>query len=208
MKCIWLVLVLAACSGGGKSQYAGTDTTTVHTSWAADEESPPPYDKAAIGKALSTERAAEMKLEREVSEHEAAGNYDKLGLAIQDLRVRRRFIATLELCEAQDRLCPPRLDEPAWPYAVDSDEDPKLDAPLRFDQGSWQKVAAELHGRACACRTINCIDSMNATIDRLEKRPTDEVQADETSIVEITRARECLFRLRGRTKIPAVVYVE
>lgn len=171
---------------------------------APDEEAPPPYDKAAIGKALSTERAAELRGERAVAEAETGGDADRLRTALADLEVRRRFIHILELCEARDKMCPPRLDEPPWPYAVDSDEDPKLDVPLRFDLASWQKVAAELHGRACACRTEACLDSMEATIKRLETRPVDDVQADETANVEITRARECMFRLRGRTRIPRV----
>jgi hypothetical protein len=121
-----------------------------------------------------------------------------------DLAIRRRFIHILELCESAGRMCPPRLDEPPWTLAVDSEEDPKLDVPLRFDLASWQKVTAELHGRACACRTLACIDSMDATLARLEQRPVDDVQADETALVSVTRARDCLFRLRGKKKLPRV----
>src|SRR6185503_3317669 len=103
MKCIGALLILAACSGGGPAQYPGADTT-IHTSMAEDEEAPPPYDKAAISKALPGERAAESRAERAVTEAEAAGDHERLRVAIADLAVRQRFIQTLELCEAQGRL--------------------------------------------------------------------------------------------------------
>ena len=76
--------------------------------------------------------------------------------------------------------------------------------PLRFDLESWQKVAAELHGRACACRTIACVDSMGVAIDQLEPRPMPEVRGDEVASQSITRARECLFRLRGKKATPGL----
>jgi len=204
MKCIAVLLILAACKHGSTPERPSADTGDVHSALATDEEPPPSYDQAAIGKALSTERAAEASAEREVSEAEAGSDDHRLRIAVADLAVRRRFITILELCEAQSRFCPPRLDEPPWPYEADSEVDPKLDVPLRFDLASWQKVTAELHGRACACRTLSCIDSMDATIERLETRPVDEVQADDTATVELTRARECLFRLRGRKPLPRV----
>lgn len=170
---------------------------------AEDDEPPPAYDQAAVGMALIAERAAEVKNEREVREAEA-GDPDQLRIALADLAVRRRFIAILEICEAQGKLCPPRLDEPAWPHGPDYEGDPKLDVPLRFDLASWQKVTAELHSRACACRTLSCIDSLDVTIHKLEGRPTDEVQGDEAATTSITRARACLFRLRGRKTLPRV----
>jgi hypothetical protein len=171
---------------------------------AVDDDPPPPYDKSALQMALIAERAAEAKGEASVTEAERDGDIDRLQVVMANLAVRRRFIAILEVCQAQTKLCPPRLDEPGFPLAVDSEEDPKLDVPLRFDLTSWQKVTNELHGRACACRTIQCIDAMDASMGRLEKRPIEEVQSDETAVTSLTRARECLFRLRGKRDIPRV----
>jgi hypothetical protein len=196
MKCIVLLLVLAACKHG--SSPATTNFEDVHTTLAEDDESPHSYDMAAVQKALIAERAEEARGERLVAE---AGDPDKLRIALSDLAVRRRFIRILELCETKGRLCPPRLDDP--PFAA-GDADPKLDVPLRFDLVSWQKVTVELHGRSCACRTLACLDSMEVTLAQLETRPTDEVQADETANLEITRARECMSRLRGKRALPKV----
>jgi hypothetical protein len=195
-----LVVTLAACahgsSGGGRaadSSEAALDATVV-----SDGEPAPAYDTAAVQDALIAERAAEARGERELDDAEASGDPDRVVAARADLAVRRRFFAMLEFCEARRQLCPPRLDDPPWPYAIDGDEDPKLDVPLRFDATTWPKVAAELHGRACACRTQTCLDSMDAMLARLETRPTEDVQTDETAIVELTRARECTMRLRGK----------
>ncbi len=198
-----LLLALAACSGGS-AKPAGPTDITYHSSLAADEEIPPPYGKAELQKALIAERAAEATGERAVTEAEA-GDADALRVALADLAVRRRFIQILELCEANARMCPPRLDDPTWQYAVDADTDPKLDVPLRFDLDSWKKVAAELHGRACVCRTLHCIDSMETAIARLEIRPMPDVQSDDVATIEVTKARECLMRLRGRTQVPTIV---
>jgi hypothetical protein len=198
-----LLLALAACSGGSAKPAAVQDIT-YHSSLAAEEEPPPPYGKAALQKALIAERAAEASGERAVSELEA-GDADALRVALADLAVRRRFIAVLELCEANARMCPPRLDDPPWHYAVDAEADPTLDVPLRFDEDSWRKVAAELHGRACVCRTLACVDSMETAIARLEVRPMPEVQSDDLATIEVTRARECLMRLRGLTQLPKIV---
>ncbi|HEX3762041.1 MAG TPA: hypothetical protein VHW23_25245 [Kofleriaceae bacterium] len=179
---------------------------------------PPSYGKPELQRALITERAAEATLERRVGELEAkladppapgATNpalEDQLRVAIADLAVRRRFIATLEVCEAAGRWCPPRLDDPPWAFDPDPDGqpgDPPLTAPLRYDLDSWRQIAAELHGRACACRTIACVDSVGVAIDQLEPRPMPAVQGDDQAAVAITRARECLFRLRGKKAIPA-----
>lgn len=171
----------------------------------ADEELfRPTYGKAELQRALIAERAAEATAERTVADLEAgSGSDDRLRVALADLAVRRRFIASLEACEASGRACPPRLDDPAWAFDPDPDRptDPKLDTPLRFDLESWRKVAAELHGRACACRTIACVDSVGVAIDQLELRPMREVQGDEVASQAITWARECLFRLRGKREI-------
>ncbi len=201
MKCIVLLLVLAACKHG--STPATTEYEEPRTTLAADDEPSPSYDGAAVQKALIAERAGEARDERRVAEAEGR-DPEALSVALADLAVRRRFIRTLELCESKRRLCPPRLDDPAWPYTADSPGDPKLDAPLRFDLASWQGVTAELHGRACACRTLACLDSMEVMLARLETRPTDEVQADDAAIASITRARECMSRLRGHRAMPKI----
>jgi hypothetical protein len=203
MKSIVLLLILASCKHGSTPAPPSSSTTAAeeHTSFA-DEDPPPPYDKAALGVALIAERGAEAKAEQVVNDAEAAGDEERLQRAIADLAVRRRFIAILEVCDAQTRLCPPRLDEPSWPYLADSDEDPKLETPLRFDVDSWRKVTAELHGRACACRTLACIDGMDAMLTRLESRPMQEVQADESASSGLTGARDCLMRLRGKKALP------
>lgn len=200
MKCIVLLLVLAACKHG--STPATTEYEEARTALAADDEPAPPYDGAALQKALIAERAGEAGDERRVAE--AEGDSSQLSIALADLAVRRRFIRTLEVCESKRRLCPPRLDDPAWPYTADSEGDPKLDVPLRFDLASWQQVTAELHGRACACRTLACLDSMEVALARLESRPTEEVQADDAAIGSITRARACMALLRGRRAMPKI----
>lgn len=201
-----LLLALAACSGGSARPVGPTDIT-YHSSLADDEEPPPPYGKAELQKALIAERAAEASGERAVSEAEA-GDPDALRVALANLAVRRRFIQILELCEANARMCPPRLDEPVWNYAVDADTDPVLDVPLRFDLDSWRKVAVELHGRACVCRTVDCIDSMETAIARLEIRPMPDVQSDDAATNDVTKARECLMRLRGLKQLPMIVATE
>lgn len=186
----------------------------------ADEDADRPgYDKAEIRRALISERAAEATLERRVGEIEARladppapgainpALEDQLRVAAADLAVRRRFIATLEVCEAAGRWCPPRLDDPPWAFDPDPDPgrpgDPPLTASLRYDLDSWRQIVAELHGRACACRTIACVDSVGVAIDELEPRPMPAVQGDDQAAAAITRARECLFRLRGKKAIPA-----
>lgn len=161
---------------------------------AGDEDVVPSYGKPDLEKALIAERGAEATNERRVAEAEAKGDDEGLRIATADLAVRRRFIVALETCQASGRLCPPRLDDPGV----------ALDPNPRFDLADWQKLAAELHGRACACRTLACIDTLDDSIDQLEPRPMEDVRGDEQASVEITRARECLFRLRGKTiaKVP------
>ncbi|HSD88887.1 MAG TPA: hypothetical protein VLB44_15270 [Kofleriaceae bacterium] len=199
-----LLLALAACkSAGTPSTGSGVSDITYHSALAEEDGEPPPsYGHAELQKALIAERAAEASGEQKIETLEADGDPDSLNAARADLAVRRRFIAALEVCEQTGRYCPPRLDDPAWSFDVETEADPKLDTTLRFDLDSWQKVSAELHGRACACRTLACVDSMNVAIDKLEKRPMPEVQADETSSIEIMRARDCLFRLRGKRALP------
>ena len=188
-------MALAAC---GSPQGTQTETTVPpepHTQLAGDDDPKPTYDKAALEKALIAERGAEATNERRVADAEQKGDDDALRIAVADLAVRRRFITALETCQQSQHLCPPRLDDPPG----------QLEAPLRFDLADWQKLTTELHGRACACRTQACVDATDAQLNELEERPMQDVRADEQATFELTRARECLYRLRGKTiaKVPA-----
>jgi hypothetical protein len=170
---------------------------------AGDDDFAPAYGKPELEKALIAERAAEARQERAITDAQTnsieASTNDQLRAQIADLAVRRRFIASLEACQSRQRNCPPRLDEPAWVYDLDdADAKPPLDTPLRFDRDTWQKLAIELHGRACACRTISCVDGVGVVIDQLEGKPMLDVQGDESASESITRARQCLYRLRGK----------
>src|SRR4051794_16218863 len=131
MRVLPLVLALIACKTASSPTGTGAQDITTHTALADDDggEPPPSYTKADVQKALIAERGAEASAETKVNELEAAGDMDAFRTAQDDLAVRRRFISILETCEATDHYCPPRLDDPAWPYAVDSDADPKLDVP-------------------------------------------------------------------------------
>jgi hypothetical protein len=205
-----MVAAFLGCSGGGATRPGPTPPSDIpHGELASEDLFAPTYGKADLEKALIAERGAEATGERIVGELEAKAvdgpGEDRLRVARADLAVRRRFIASLEACEAWGQACPPRLDDPPWSYDPDPDGPqvaPKLDADLRFDLASWQKLSAELFGRACACRTIACVDSVGVVIDQLETRPMAEVQGDEAASLTITRARECLFRLRGKTATP------
>jgi hypothetical protein len=200
MKLLVVLALMAAChgSGGAPAPHRGGDTgITTHASLAGADDYQPSYSSADLETALIAERAAEVTAEKAAAD---APDDDARLVATADLAVRRRFIASLESCQASRHDCPPRLDDPAWSYDPSSDADPQLDAPLRFDLADWQKVAAELHGRACACRTRACVDSMNAAIDKLEVRPMKDVRGDETASQSLTRARECLTRLAGRAR--------
>lgn len=180
----------------------GGEQAAPHTQLAADDTYQPSYGKAELERALIAERGAEATGERQVGDLEAKDDADGLRVALADLGVRRRFIASLEACQAAGRDCPPRLDDPPWRFDVEVEgARPPLDAPLRFDLDDWRKLAAELHGRACACRTIGCVDSLGVAIDELEPRPMQDVRGDEAASASITRARECLFRLRGRATV-------
>jgi hypothetical protein len=204
MRVLPLLLALTACKSGGSTNGPGFDDVNYHTALADDDggEPPPSYGKDELEKALIAERGAEAKVEQHIIELEAAGDPDPIRAARADLAVRRRFIATLETCGATGRYCPPRLDELAWSFTVESDGDPKLEVPLRFDLASWQNVAGELHARACACRSVGCLDSVNEAIARLETRPMEDVRADETASIEITRGRDCIYRLLGKRPLP------
>ena len=202
-----LLANLGACPGPATQTQPVEPSIEAHGQLADEVLYRPTYGKAELQRALITERGAEARGEATIAELEAKEGFDdRLRLAQDDLAVRRRFIASLEACEASGRFCPPRLDDPPWAFDPDPDvqQPPKLDTPLRFDLASWQKVSAELHGRACACRTIACVDSMGVAIDQLEARPMPEVQGDEVASQSITRARECLYRLRGKKATPGL----
>lgn len=162
----------------------------------------PSYGKPELEQALASERAAVAGAETALAKLADTGSDDEVRVATADLAVRRRYVAGLEACRDAGRACPPRLDEPSWAYDPDPDTPgataPPIDAPLAFDLAGWRAIAAELFGRACACRTIACVDSMTVAIDVLEARPAPDVDGDEAAAQAVTRARQCLFRLRGR----------
>jgi hypothetical protein len=161
-----------------------------HAQFGSDAEPPPSYSQAELARAIDAERAA-------IASGEQGSGADEV-LAATDLGVRRRFLASLEACRETQHGCPPRIDAPAWAYDPDVDVVPPLETPLRFDLADWRTIAEELHGRACACRTIGCVDTVGIAIDVLEPRPIGDVRGDEQASASITRARECLFRLRGK----------
>lgn len=204
MRPVWALLAFLGCSGTQKRTDVGATPESSPGNFAPNEDFIPAYGKAEIQKALFAERAAEATADRVVTELAVkvvdGPTNDRWRIARADLEVRRRFIRSLETCESAQRDCPPRLDDPTWSYDPDPDVvvAPKVDSDLRFDLASWQKLSAELFGRACACRTVACLDSMGVVIDQLEVRPMLAVQGDETASLAITRARECLFRLRGK----------
>lgn len=215
MRPLWVAsafLLCAACPSGGGTPTTGGSTVLPdppHGSLADEELFVPTYGKADLQKALIAERGAEATGEKTVTELEAKmddrADLDRLRVARADLAVRRRFIASLEACEASGHACPPRLDDPTFNWDYDPSgpkQPPPVDSDLRFDPASWQKLSMELFGRACACRTMYCVDAMTAAIDELETRPMPDVLGDEAASLSITRARECLFRLRGKKATP------
>ena len=204
MRPLWLVVAFLGC-GGGSTQPQKPESGDIATGAFAEEDRfVPTYGKGELERAIEKERGAEATAERAIADLEAAAanrtNDDGSDLrnANADLAVRRRFIATLETCQASGRQCPPRLDDPPWSYDPDGTRAPPVTGDLRFDLESWRKLAAELFGRACACRTVTCVDTVGIGIDVLETRPMPQVQGDEVASESITRARQCLFRLRGR----------
>ena len=205
MSAACLALAAACAPGSGARPPPSAPDDQAHSALADEDTYKPTYGKPDLEKALIAERGAEATAERRVADLEArpsdSQTADQLRVAVADLAVRRRFIQTLEACDAAGRWCPPRLDDPAWAFDPDPDRptEPPMTAGLHFDLDGWRGLAAELHGRACACRTISCVDSVGAAIDQLELRTASEVQGDETATLSITRARECLFRLRGKS---------
>jgi hypothetical protein len=206
-----LAVLVAACGPGVyHAPPTGSDQGIANGAELApdDDGTRPPYNAAALETALIAERGKEAHETAALSSLEEAAELDPTispntpRLAAADLEVRRRYIKTLESCQASGHACPPRLDEPAWKWDTDPepgrDKPPPLDTPLRFDRDSWLKITAELHGRACACRNMACVDGVGVAIDQLETRPMLAVQSDDTAIAAITAARECLFRLRGK----------
>jgi hypothetical protein len=182
------LILLAACGGPATEAPPPVDHGDSTPAALADENAfRPSYGKSELQSAIIAERAKEATAERDAATRP------------EDLAVRRRFIAALEACQDRGHACPPRLDEPAWTWSGEGD--PTLEVAVRFDLADWQKVAAELHGRACACRTLACVDGIGDAIDQLSARPMPDVQADETATQSITWARECLFRLRGRSQL-------
>lgn len=209
MRPLWVAMAFLGCAGGGATRPGpaapGPGDEVAVGAFAEDDAFQPRYGASELQQALISERGAEARSEQMVRELEAGeGSDDRLRVARADLAVRRRFITSLEACQAAGRACPPRLDDPTWAFDPDPDVmvAPKIDAPLRFDVASWQAIASEMHGRACACRTIACVDSVAVAIDQLEVRPMPEVQGDELASASITGARECLFRLRGKKPTP------
>ena len=206
MRLLLIVSGLAACSGTSGTYHPPTagDQGDHNAAELADpDEYKPAYTKADLEKALIAERGKELEDEKVVAAFEAGGQdvsgSDQMRTAVANLEVRRRYITSLEQCQSAGHHCPPRLDEPAFNYDFDgTGATPPLDAPLRFDLESWRTIATELHGRACACRTVVCLDAVAVAIDQLEPHPMVEVQGDEASSQSITWARECLFRLRGK----------
>jgi hypothetical protein len=219
--CLASAIAAGGCPGpGGAVPPPANPEEAPHSKLADDDFDRPSYGRPELQRALIAERGTEATLERRIGELEArqeaaagaAGTAaasvaldDQMRVAVADLGVRRRFIVTLEVCETTARWCPPRLDDPPWAFDPDADPpaDPPLSAPLRFDLESWRTIAAELYGRACACRTLACVDSVGVAIDELEPRPMPLAQRDDQAVAEITRARECLFRLRGKSVIQA-----
>jgi len=201
---VFILTAFLACGGGGGTRGNLPDQPTGRAWLAAEDRYVPPYGHPELQKALISERAAEVTAEHRVAELEGratdTAGEDRLRIATADLAVRRRFITMLEICEADGRYCPPRLDDPPWSFDFDADTPiaPPVTAALSFELAGWRALAAELHGRACACRTQACIDSVGVAIDQLERRPEAAVQGDEVASQSVTRARECLFRLRGR----------
>jgi hypothetical protein len=203
--CLVLALTAGCAAGNSVRPPPSEPDDHPHATLANEDAYKPTYGKVELQKALIAERGAEATAERRVGDLEARPAdsliTDQLRVATADLAVRRRFIQTLEACEAAGRWCPPRLDDPPWSFDPDPDgpPDPPMTAALRFDLDGWRALAAELHGRACACRTIGCVDSVGVAADQLELRTALAIQGDEAATLSVTRARECLFRLRGKT---------
>jgi hypothetical protein len=205
MKLLWFAWGFLACGGAPPhAPLTGDRGIAMNTPLAELDDVAPSYGKPELDRALATERLALVTQEHAAGEAEAKDDSgEALRVALADLSVHRRFVATLEACAATGRWCPPRLDDPPWSYDIADDAaKPPLDNVLRFDRDDWRKIASELFGRACACRTIACVDSLGVAIDHLETRPMPDVRDDDDAAAAITHARECLYRLRGLTALP------
>jgi hypothetical protein len=210
--------VALGCLGAGGQRPPPAEPTEpeqeTHSALADEDIYKPSYGKAELQKALIAERGVEASAQRRLTDLEGRpsdpATDDQVRVATADLAVRRRFMASLEACDTAGRLCPPRLDDPPWGFDLDGGHGapPPMTAALRFDLEGWRALAAELHGRACACRTLGCIDSVGVAIDQLEALPKSAIEGDETASTSITRARECLFRLRGKAIARAVTAPE
>src|SRR5262249_50238101 len=111
----WLALVLIACGHPGPAVHGAAEQGIATGSVLAPDDSyTPPYAKAELEKALIAERAAEAGVERQAADLEAKDDDEALRIARANLGVRQRFVAMLEVCQAEGRACPPRLDEPPW----------------------------------------------------------------------------------------------
>jgi hypothetical protein len=194
-----MLVAFLGCGGGNPTHPRQPDDPGAHSQLADEDRFVPTYGKPELQKALIAERGIEATAERMIADLEAKDDQERLRVANADLAVHRRFIAALEECEAHGDWCPPRLDDPPFAFDPDGEKPPPLDTPLRFDLESWRKVSSELHARSCACRTIACVDNVGIAIDQLESRPMPDIQADDAATIAITRARECLFRLRGKS---------
>jgi len=205
MKPPWWACGFLACAGAptrpGAAGAPGDQGIATHAQLADLDDVAPTYGQTELARAIAAERTTLAARERAADELAAKDDVDRdaLRVVLADLAVERRFVAMLDACAATGRWCPPRLDVPAWRYDIEDEAaKPPLDAPLRFDLADWRAIAAELFGRACACRTIACVDSLGVAIDRLELRPMPDVRDDDAASAAITHARECLFRLRGK----------
>jgi hypothetical protein len=214
MRALALVAVLSACggttsvSGAGATQPAGAgagqpvsdpNLATHDVFLTEDDVAPSRYGRTDLDRVIAAEHAA---LDTADAALATLANDpkpdDALAGALADRGVRQRFVATLESCRDSNRRCPPRLEDRPFTYDLASDKDPKLDVPLRFDLEDWRNVTAELNERACACRTLACVDALDAAMNALETRPMPQVSEDDAAATSLTRARACAMRLRGR----------
>jgi hypothetical protein len=213
MRALALVAMAIACGGqtgmsGGTSTppAAGASETTsdpnlaTHEGFLADDDGAQPhYTRADLDRTLAAEHAALDAADAQLATLAADPRPDDTqATLLADRAVRARFVTALEACRDGGRSCPPKLDDRPFSYDLAGAKDPKLDVPLRFDLEDWRLVTAELHERACACRTLTCVDAVDAATNALESRPMPQVTADDAAIASLTRARACLMRLRGR----------
>src|SRR5262245_13398422 len=100
MRRLALLLAIVACRHGSTPHAGDTDTFTVHTALATDDDYKPTYEKAELQRVLSSERSAVAAAESRAGDLDSeTGDPQQLQLVRQDLAVRRRFVASLEACE-------------------------------------------------------------------------------------------------------------